>query len=159
MNLHRDLREFLQLLNSNHVEYLLVGGYALAAHGHVRFTKDIDFWVDPSASNAEKIISVLRQFGFDDVGSAASTLTSPDGILTLGRSPARIDLLTSIPGVEFEIAWKRRIETQIDGVDATVICREDLVKAKLASRRLQDLADLQELGIPESLIPKQKFLE
>lgn len=151
IKLHPDLNEFLQLLNELQVEYLLVGGYALAAHGHVRYTKDIDFWVGPTAENVDRILEVLRRFGFNDLGESATTLSSADGILTLGREPVKIDLLTNIPGLEFAVARKRRTETSIGGTPVAVICREDLVKAKLASNRLRDLADLEELGVPARL--------
>ncbi len=155
ITLHPDLNEFLQLLNALQVEYLLVGGYALAAHGHVRYTRDIDFWVAPTTENVIRILEVLRRFGFDDVGDSETTLSSADGILTLGREPVKIDLLTNIPGLEFAVARKRRTETSLGGTPVSVICREDLVKAKLASNRLRDLADLEELGVPVALARRE----
>ncbi len=148
VKLHPDLSEFLQLLNECGVEYLLVGGYALAAHGHVRYTKDIDFWVSPTDANVARILDVLERFGFTDTQECATTLRSSDGIVSLGREPVRIDLLTHIPGVEFALARKRRIDTQLAGVPVALICREDLIRAKLASDRLQDRADLEELAVP-----------
>jgi|CXWL01.1.fsa_nt_gi hypothetical protein len=154
ITLHPDLREFLQLLGECQVEYLLVGGYALAAHGHVRYTKDIDFWVAPNPDNVDRVIRVLERFGFTDLEDVDQTLRSTDGIVTLGREPARIDLLTHIPGLDFQVARKRKIETRIAGIPVSVICREDLVSAKLASNRLRDRADLEELGVPEALVRK-----
>jgi len=155
--LHPDLNEFLQLLNALGVEYLLVGGYALAAHGHVRYTKDIDFWVAPSAANVDRLLEVLRRFGFSDVGDSAKTLSSNDGVLSLGREPVKIDLLTNIPGLEFASALKRRTETLLGGTPVAVICREDLIKAKLASGRLRDRADLEDLGIPTQIATRNLF--
>lgn len=105
----------------------------------------------PTAENVVRILEVLRRFGFNDVGDSATTLSSADGILTLGREPVKIDLLTNIPGLEFAVARKRRTETWLGGTPVAVICREDLVKAKLASNRLRDLADLEELGVPAEL--------
>lgn len=156
IRLHPDLSEFLSLLNELKVEYLLVGGYALAAHGHVRYTKDIDFWVSPEAGNVQRLLQVLKRFGFDDLGDSARTLSSADGILSLGREPVRIDLLTHIPGLDFVTSRSRRIEVQLAGLPVALICREDLIRAKLASDRLQDRADLEELGVPASLIPARR---
>jgi hypothetical protein len=97
--LHSDLSEFVELLNSHGVEYLVVGGYAVAFHGHPRLTGDIDFFVRPAYENAERVLQVLKAFGFGELDIAANDLVATERIVQLGRPPNRIDLLTSISGV------------------------------------------------------------
>ena len=145
MPLHSDLREFVALLNSNEVEYLVVGGYAVAYHGYPRLTKDIDILVNAIPENAAKLENALIDFGFESVGLTASDFTKPNQIIQLGYPPNRIDLLTSINGVDFEQAWQRRVEVDLEGVPSKVIGREDLISSKLASGRPQDLADARKL--------------
>ncbi len=148
MKLNRDFKEFLLLLNSNDARYLVIGGYALGAHGHVRYTKDLDIWVDASEGNAVKLIEVLKQFGFDSPSIAESDFTTPGLTLQLGYEPARIDLLTRVSGLEFDLTYSRRIDTTLDGVPITLICREDLRRNKVATGRLRDLGDVEALGYP-----------
>lgn len=116
MKLQTDLREFIRLLNSRAVEYLIVGGHAVAFHGYPRFRGDIDFFVRPTPDNAARLVVVLGEFGFGQVGLDASTFTQPDKVVQLGRPPNRIDLLTSISGVEFSSAWEERIAADLDGL-------------------------------------------
>ena len=104
--LNRDFKEFAELLNAEGVEYLVVGGYALAAHGHPRYTGDIDFWLRPSSENIDRLLKVLRRFGFESLGLKAADF-GPDSVVQLGQPPRRIDLLTSIDGVEFDACWAR----------------------------------------------------
>lgn len=148
MKLNRDFKEFLSLLNSNDVHYLVIGGYALGAHGHVRYTKDLDIWVEATEKNAAKLVEVLKQLGFDSLSISASDITTPGLTLQLGYEPARIDLLTRVSGLEFDLAYSRRIDTTLDGVPITLICREDLRRNKLATGRLRDLGDVEALGYP-----------
>src|ERR1700678_2529267 len=108
MKLQEDLREFVELLNSHDVDYLIVGGYAVAYHGHPRFTGDIDFFVRPTADNARALLGVLEEFGFAELGLSANDFTSPHQVIQLGLPPNRIDLLTGISGVSFEQAWPGR---------------------------------------------------
>jgi hypothetical protein len=106
MQLSKDLREFIELLNSNGVEYLVVGGFAVAWHGYPRFTADIDFFLRAAPANAEAVLRTLREFGFGSLPLTAADFTRPDQIVQLGAKPNRIDLLTSISGVEFEAAGR-----------------------------------------------------
>src|SRR5947209_5120332 len=103
-----DFREFAELLNSNEVEYLVVGGYALAAYGHPRYTGDLDFWIGSEAANADRVLAALAQFGFGDLGVTKEDLTTPNRVIQLGYPPGRIDLLTSIDGVQFAECYARR---------------------------------------------------
>lgn len=146
MKLHRDLSEFLRLLNAADVRYLIVGGYAVAAHGHVRYTKDLDIWLDASRANAERVIKVLKDFGVGSLDISERDLQEAGQVVQIGYDPARIDLMTSVSGLEFDSTFDRRTETQLDDVPIGIPCREDLKKNKLATGRLRDLADLEDLG-------------
>jgi len=148
MKLNRDFKEFLSLLNSNDVRYLVIGGYALGAHGHVRYTKDLDIWVDATQENAAKVVQVLERFGVESLSISAADFLTPGLTLQLGYEPARIDLLTRVSGLEFDRTYSRRIDTVLDGVPITLICREDLRRNKLATGRLRDLGDVEALGFP-----------
>ena len=112
--LNQDFKAFVQSLNDNHVRYLVVGGFALALHGHPRYTKDIDIWIESLPENAERIVRALEDFGFGSLGLRAADFLVPDQIIQLGYAPNRIDLLTTVPGVEFEPSYAARIETTID---------------------------------------------
>ncbi len=140
-----DFKEFIQSLNDNAVRYLVVGGYAVALHGHPRYTKDIDIWVDLERGNAERLVQAIRQFGFDSLGLKAEDFLEPDQIIQLGYPPSRIDLITSLPGVEFDACLEARVEVIMDEVKVNFIDLENLRKNKKASGRLQDLADLENL--------------
>lgn len=140
-----DFKEFAELLNSNGVEYLVVGGYALAAYGHPRYTGDLDFWIGTDEVNAEKVLAALAQFGFGALGIAREDLTTPNRVIQLGYPPGRIDLLTSIDGVDFEPSFLRRMTARLDGVDLHFICLVDFKVNKKAVGRHQDLADLEAL--------------
>ena len=145
MKLQRDLREFIELLSSQGVEYVIVGGYAVAYHGHPRYTGDIDVLVRPSEDNAARVIGALVAFGFGSAGIDVSTLTTPEKIIQLGRPPNRIDLLTSITAVDFDEAWDSRVTAEIDGLTVPFVGREVLLKNKRATGRAKDLADVEEL--------------
>ncbi len=145
MKLNSDLREFVELLNSAGVEYLVVGGHAVAFHGYPRFTGDIDFWIRPSADNASRVLQVLEGFGFGGLGLSVADFTTAERVVQLGRPPNRIDLLTSISGVTFDRAWSGRVAGMIDGIPVAFIGRGELLANKRASGRAKDLADLEEL--------------
>ena len=145
MELDQDFSEFVQLFLDNDVRFLIVGGYAMAAHGLPRFTGDLDTWVWIDHENAERIIKALTEFGFSSLDITAKDFQSPNLVVQLGFPPHRIDLLTGIDGVEFEEAWKRRIEVGVNGVDVPFIGREDLITNKTAASRVQDLADVARL--------------
>jgi predicted nucleotidyltransferase len=148
-----DFKEFAELLNSNGVEYLVVGGYALAAYGHPRYTGDLDFWVGSDASNADRLLAALAQFGFGGLGVTKQDLTTPNRVIQLGFPPGRIDLLTSIDGVQFEESYAKRTSISIDGVPLDFISLDDFKTNKRTVGRHRDLADLEALEPPK---PEQK---
>lgn len=145
MKLQKDIREFVALLLSRKVEFLLVGGYALAFHGAPRFTEDIDFLVLASPENAAKLAGLLVEFGFGDLGLSQDDFLEVDQVIQLGRAPNRIDLLTGISGVGWDEAWRSRIEVEFDGFRIPVIGKDALAANKQATGRPQDLADLARL--------------
>lgn len=145
MNLNRDFKEFVELLVAHDVRFLIVGGYAVAAHGHPRYTKDLDVWVWAAPPNADRLMSALVDFGFDAVGLSAADFQQPDAVIQLGREPQRIDILTSATGLDFEDAYSRHVLFDIDGVPVPFISVDDLRANKLATGRLQDLADAEAL--------------
>jgi len=116
MRLEKDLREFIALLNSNEVEYVIVGAFALAFHGRPRYTGDIDILVRPSPDNGAKLERAISVFGFSSVGLSAADFLAPDQVVQLGRAPNRIDILTSLTGVDFEEVWDQRVESEIDAL-------------------------------------------
>jgi len=143
--LNQDFKEFIQSLNDNNVRYLVIGGYAVAFHGHPRYTKDMDVWVAMDAENATNIIKALEQFGFASLGLKASDFTSADQIIQLGYPPNRIDVITTAPGVDFDTCYASRIQEEIGGVLVNFIDLENLKRNKKAVGRHQDLADLENL--------------
>lgn len=146
MDLPKDLREFLESLNSKKVEYVIVGGYAQAFHGRPRFTGDIDVLVRPSRENGVRLKTALAQFGFGQLGLREEDFVTEGQVVQLGVAPNRIDILTSITGCEFEEVWRTRIEAELAGVPVNMIAREEYIKNKRASGRAQDLADLDALA-------------
>ena len=143
--LNQDFKEFIESLNANQVRYLVVGGYAVAVHGHPRYTKDIDIWIEVSPENAARLLRALDQFGFGSLGLTANDFLSDDQIVQLGNPPSRIELFTALPGVEFATCYPVRVEVELDGVRVNFIDLENLKKNKQASGRHQDLADLENL--------------
>jgi predicted nucleotidyltransferase len=143
--LNQDFKEFIESLNDNGVRYLVVGGYAVALHGYPRYTKDIDIWVEMTLENASNILKALDQFGFGALGVKAADFTLPDQMLQLGHPPGRIDILTTLPGVEFSECYTVRTVVEVDGVSVNFIDLENLKKNKKATGRHQDLADLENL--------------
>lgn len=144
--LNRDFREFIALLNSNKVKYLVIGGYAIAFHGHPRYTKDLDIWLELSAENAANTMKVLAAFGFAGLGISDDDLLTNGVVVQLGYPPNRIDLINSPDGIDFAECYPARTEIEIDGLTISVIDLENLKKNKKASGRLQDLADLEKLS-------------
>jgi len=143
-----DFKEFAILLNSNQVEYLVIGGYALAAYGHPRYTGDLDFWIGTEPENADRVLTVLEQFGFGGLGIKKTDLTEPGQVIQLGFPPARIDLLTSIDGVDFSDCYSRRVVVKVDGLDLGFIALDDFKTNKRTAGRHKDLADLEALEKP-----------
>lgn len=143
--LNRDFKEFIQSLNDNRVRYLVIGGYAVALHGYPRYTKDIDIWIEMTPQNAARVVRALEQFGFASLNLRAEDFLVPEQVIQLGYPPARIDLITTPPGVDFETCYASRVEVIIEDVKVNFIDLENLKKNKQASGRLQDLADLENL--------------
>jgi hypothetical protein len=140
-----DFKEFLNLLYTHRVKYLLVGGYAVAAHGYPRFTGDLDIWIQTQAENAESVLKVCREFGFDVPSLRVDLFTDPKQMTRMGHPPLRIEILNSVSGLTFDPAWEHRISQVWDGVPVSLIALEDLRTNKLASGRMKDLADLENL--------------
>ena len=139
------LREVFAALNAERVEYLLVGGYALAFHAVPRFTKDLDVWIRSSPENAARAYRGLKAFGAPMQPLTEKDLTTSDIVYQIGIAPNRIDILTSIDGVSFDEAWPNRVRGTYGDQEITVISREDLIRNKSASARPQDLVDVDTL--------------
>jgi hypothetical protein len=144
--MHPDFKELLCELNTHRVEYLVVGAHALAAHGHVRATKDIDIWIRPNPENAQRVMDALTAFGAPLHGTTLQDLSGPDFVLQIGVAPVRIDIITTITGVKFDDAWPDRLITTFDGESVGVLSRKHLIQNKTASGRPQDIADVHWLN-------------
>lgn len=145
MILSPDFRDFFTSLNGRSVRYLVVGGYAVALHGHPRYTKDIDVWIGLDEENAARLVRAIEDFGFGSLGLKREDFLVPDQIVQLGYPPSRIDIITTLPGVAFEECYTMRVEIPVDGLTIHFIDLENLKNNKLASGRYQDLADLENL--------------
>lgn len=139
--LNPDFKDMLFALSDEGVEFLLVGAYALAAYGRPRATGDLDIWVHPSRENAQRVWRALQRFGAPLQGMSTEDLTTPGMVFQIGVAPCRIDLMTSIDGVEFDAAWPHRISIAVEGLTIPVIGRAHLIRNKKAVGRPQDLAD------------------
>ncbi len=145
MALSRDLREFIELLNSHEVEFLVVGAHALAYHGLPRYTKDIDLFIATSKPNAAALFKAVEEFGFGSTGLKEEDFLATDVVIQLGVEPNRIDLLTGLSGIEWEEAWEDRVQGTLDGLPVAFISKDCFIKNKLASARPQDIADVARL--------------
>jgi hypothetical protein len=145
MPLSKDLREFVELLNSNRVEYLIVGAFAVAYHGFPRYTGDLDIFVRPSLENAQRILDVLSQFGFGGLGVRLEDISAPGKVVQLGIPPNRIDLLTAISGLTFDEAWASREAADLNGVPVAFIGKTALIRNKESTSRAKDRGDAEEL--------------
>lgn len=143
MPLNPDFRDLFAALNGAGARYLLVGGYAVAFHAEPRFTKDLDVWVEPQPENAARVRDALRSFGAPLDSLAPGDLAQPELIFQMGVPPNRIDIVTSIDGVEFDEAWRGRTQTEYGDQTVTVIGRAELIRNKRAAGRPQDLLDLE----------------
>ena len=141
----QDFVEFLKLLNAHHVEYLLVGGFAVAIHGYPRATADMDVWVARNQANAERMVLCLREFGFDTPDVTPELFEDPDRIVRMGEAPLRIEILMEIDGVNFDDCYSRADEQMVDGSPVPVISLNDLKVNKRASGRPKDRDDLENL--------------
>ena len=146
MEIHNDFKEFLELFNKHKVEYLVVGGYALAFHGAPRFTGDIDLLVRPVRENAERILAALNEFGFGSLDLSEDDFTMPGKVIQLGVPPIRIDIITSISGVSWEKADSGKVPGRYGQTSVCFISREDFIANKRATGRKKDAADIEALG-------------
>ncbi len=143
--MYPDFKELLSVLNAYQVKYLVVGAYAVSIHAQPRATKDLDILVKADAANANAVYAALKEFGAPLEGLTLSDFSEQGPFFHMGREPIAVDILTEIPGVEFDAAWERRVEHTVDprtGLKATFISRVDLIAAKVAAARPQDLADV-----------------
>jgi predicted nucleotidyltransferase len=146
METQPDFRELLALFNAHHVEYVIVGGYALAFHGAPRFTGHLDILVKADPDNAGRILAALEAFGFASLGLTAQDFTRPDEIVQLGVPPVRIDLLTSLTGVSWDEVFAGRMTGSYGGVAVSYIGLQQFIANKSATGRKKDLADIEALG-------------
>lgn len=144
--LNPDFRDILSGFCEEKVEFLLVGAYALAVYGVLRATGDIDLWIRRSDENARRVARALIIFGAPSSNISKEELTTPGTVLQIGVAPRRIDILTSIDGVDFDDAWQDRMEAEVEGLKVPVIGRAHLIRNKKAVGRPQDLADIANLG-------------
>ena len=143
--LNPDYRDMLSAFADAEVEYLLVGAYALAAHGHPRATGDMDLWVRRSSENAGRVLQALSVFGAPLSDVETEDFQTPDTVFQIGVSPRRIDILTTISGVDFQEAWPERMEIELEGLTISVLGRKHLIQNKRALGRPQDQADINRL--------------
>ncbi|KPJ88757.1 MAG: hypothetical protein AMS17_04320 [Spirochaetes bacterium DG_61] len=147
MDVQKDFKELLKLFDEHHVEYMIVGGYALAFHGAPRYTGDMDIYVKPDIENGYRVMAALEDFGFGKIGVIPEDFIYPDKVIQLGVPPVRIDLITSITGVSWEEASAGKIKGKYGDVEVYYIGREQFILNKKATGRKRDIADLESLGV------------
>jgi hypothetical protein len=145
MALSKDWKEFLELLNSRGVDYVIIGAHSLALHGRPRYTGDLDILVRSTPENARLLVDILNAFGFADSGFKERDFLKARQLIQLGRAPTRIDLLTSISGVSSEEAFATKVLAELDGIPVSILGRDALIRNKRAVGRPQDLADVDVL--------------
>ena len=153
MKINSDFKDLLRSFNAVGVRYLIVGGYAVMVHTEPRYTKDLDVWIEPSAANAEALFAGLENFGAPTTGTVPSDFTESDVFFQIGVEPVRIDIMTSVPGLAFETAWKNRVIVDFGGESAPVLCREDVLKSKIAAGRRRDQRDVKKLAHGKTPFP------
>lgn len=151
MTPHQDWKEFIQSLNDNKVDYLVVGATALALHGLPRFTGDMDIWIRATEKNAAATIAALESFGFASLKLTAEDFLQND-FVQLGRHPIRIDVITKLSGITFDESWAKKLHGLLFGLPVTFLGRDALIRNKLASGRNKDLRDVEELMAIESAV-------
>ena len=140
--LNPDFKDILSCLKDEEVDFIVVGAYALAAHGFPRATGDIDFWVRNSLENAQRIMHALARFGAPLSNLKEEDFTMPEMIVQIGIEPSRIDIITSIDGVEFDEAWENKVSVRIDELEVFILSKADLLRNKLAANRDKDQGDI-----------------
>jgi hypothetical protein len=146
MEIQKDFKELLELFNVHKVEYIVVGGYALAFHGAPRFTGDIDLLVKPDSKNAQRILVALNDFGFGSLALSKSDFTREGSVVQLGVPPVRIDIITSLTGVDWDKAQAGKVAGDYGGVAASFLGKKEFILNKKATGRKKDLADIEALG-------------
>ena len=146
LTLPPDFKEFLKLLKEHDVRYLLIGGYAVGYHGYPRATEDLDIWVAIHPDNAQKLVTTLKAFGLDDPDLKPELFLQKPKIIRMGFPPMRLEITTSISGVEFEECYQTRIVDKLDGIEVNLIDLKHLKKNKEVSGRAKDIADLENLS-------------
>jgi predicted nucleotidyltransferase len=145
IELHPDFKDFLRLLNSHGVEYLVVGGYAVGYYGYPRSTGDIDIWIPVDEETAEKTAAVLRDFGMPEKDVSKDLFTEKEKVIRMGVPPVRIEVITSASGVDFKECYARRAAVVLEGISVNFISLEDLKRNKREAGRHKDLEDLEHL--------------
>jgi hypothetical protein len=145
VKINSDFRDLLRGLNAAGVKYMVVGGYAVMVHTEPRYTKDLDLWIKPDLDNARTLLAALSDFGAPIADVKPEDFTEPEVFFQIGVDPVRVDILTSVLGLDFETTWDRKIEVDFSGTPAPVLCREDILAAKLASGRARDRLDARQL--------------
>lgn len=143
--LNRNFEDFLRLLNGQGVEYLVIGDYAVAVHGYVRATGDLDIFVELSEENVGRLMAALKDFGFDTTVVSREVLLTRGKIIRFGVPPLRLEIMNEISGVEFAACYEKRVTEQVGSITIPFIDLENLIKNKQASGRPKDLADVAEL--------------
>jgi len=157
--MYQDYKDLLSAFHAHGVKYLIVGAYAVIYHAQPRFTKDLDLFVKADPANARATYQALADFGAPLQGIRPEEFAERGTFFRFGRDPRGFDILADLPGVDFDAAWERRVEGVIDpetGLKANFISREDLIAAKLASGRLQDLADVEAIRKAEESLRRDK---
>ena len=145
MKINSDFKDLLRSFNASGVRYLIVGGYAVMVHTEPRYTKDLDVWIEPTESNARLMIAALDEFGAPTRKILPSDFTEPDVFFQIGIEPVRIDIMSSVPGLDFQRAWNRKLIVDFGGESAPVLCRNDVLKSKVAAGRVRDQRDVKKL--------------
>jgi len=146
MNIHKDFEEFLRLLREGNVEFVIVGGYAVAFHGYLRATNDMDLFFRNTEDNIRHLCRALDQFGFSTAESSVEEFAAPGVIIRIGMPPVRLELINAISGLTFDEVWERRVEDVYGDAPVNYISLRDLLANKKAAGRPKDLADFDELG-------------
>lgn len=145
-----DFKDLLNILEKHKVRYLVVGGYAVMKYTEPRFTKDLDLWISTDEENSKAVFSALKEFGAPLKGLTPHDFTEKGYFYQMGNPPFRLDIMMSIPGVEFETAWEHREVVLLEGLTIPFISRTDLIRAKEAGGRAQDLLDAENLRKAEN---------
>lgn len=149
MFINSDFSDLLRIFNDNNVKYLVIGGYAVTQYAEPRFTKDLDLWVGTEFANAEAVYKALREFGAPLADMTEADFAEEGYFYQMGVPPVRVDIMMGIPGVPFSEAWERRVKVDFDDLPVCFISRQDLIVAKRASGRPQDLIDADLLSQSE----------